>query len=104
MQKRNATECLTPLTPEQMEEHILSIEEGKIAHDAIINFQEWMFNSMRPSPPADAESDKRSNEANFNQSINRDTCHPCGIGPRIVFQTNDSNQRTEFYSNIANAA
>lgn len=51
MQKNNVTKYLTPLMPEEIEEHILSIEEGKIAHDAIINFHEWMFKSMHPLPP-----------------------------------------------------
>ena len=40
LKKYQVKECLTPLTPGQMEEHMLIIEEGTSAHDVIQNFHD----------------------------------------------------------------
>ena len=64
LNKQQVKEHLTTLIQEQMEEHVMTVEEGKSFHDIMRAFHDWMFASIHPEPPEDAEANEKSNYSN----------------------------------------
>jgi len=88
------------LTPEELEEEKNKIEKGKESHKGIVAFQDWMFTSLHPCPPDDANAELRTNKDMFDQSKNPNVCHPCSIDPReLMF---NENERTPNYCELCN--
>ena len=73
--KYQVKEYLTPFTPEQIEEHVLIIQEDKSSHDFIRKFHEWLFTSTHPEPLEDAEANKRNNYLENMQTYDPTTCY-----------------------------
>ena len=100
IKKHQIKEHITPLTPEQVEEHLLIIQEGKRAHDVICMFHEWLFTSIHPEPPEDAEANERNNFSQYMQTCNPTICHPCAIDPRTMFQMSSTERKNKHCKTI----
>ena len=78
-------EYLTLLIPEQVEEYLLIIKEGKCADDVICIFYECLFACIHLELLEDTEANERNNYLPHMQTCDPAICYPCAIDPRTIF-------------------
>ena len=93
-------ETLPQLNPEAIVEHLDEIWKGKEADPVITQFHDWLLSTIHPSPPSDADKDKRDPSTVFNFRAN--VAHPSSFDPRTVVDL-DPPEREENYCQLCNA-
>ena len=93
-------ETLPQLNPEAIVEHLHAIRKGKEAEPVVTQFHDWLLATIHPSPPSDADKEKRDPSTVFD--FRENVAHPSNCDPRTVVDL-DPSEREENYCQLCNA-